>query len=121
MKYNIEKVKVQYIKNKITNEERFFRGTSAFELSMPIGEELENEISSGVSEIIEREEDMFVEELIGMVIPLEQYKKVRRYPKVQEQLDMLWHEINTTGALSDSGNWFNTIKEIKDNHPKPSN
>ena len=52
---------------------------------------------------------------------LEQYKKVRRYPKVQEQLDMLWHEINTTGVLSDSGSWFNTIKEIKDNHPKPNN
>jgi hypothetical protein len=43
----------------------------------------------------------------------------RQYPKVVEQLDMLWHEINTTGTISENGDWFNTIKEIKDNHPKP--
>ena len=106
------------VNNKITNEERFFRGTSAFELSMPIGEELENEISTGVSEIIEREEDMFVEELIGMVIPLEQYKKVRRYPKVQEQLDMLWHELNNSGSITTDGNWYQSIQQVKQQHPK---
>ena len=52
---------------------------------------------------------------------LYQKKRLKQYPTFNEQLDMLWHEINTTGALSDSGSWFNTIKEIKDNHPKPNN
>lgn len=52
-----------------------------------------------------------------------QYQRDRHqnYPSIGNQLDMLWHELNTTGSLSDSGNWFNTIKEIKNNHPKPSN
>jgi len=50
---------------------------------------------------------------------LEQYKKVRRYPKVQEQLDMLWHEINTSGSISTDGTWFNAIKDVKDTNPKP--
>ena len=51
-----------------------------------------------------------------------QYQRDRQqiYPSLGNQLDMLWHEINTNGSLSDNGNWFNSIKEIKDNHPKPN-
>ena len=41
------------------------------------------------------------------------------YPDVKEQLDMLWHEINSNGSISANGDWFNTIKEVKDAHPKP--
>jgi hypothetical protein len=52
-----------------------------------------------------------------------QYQRDRehQYPTLSNQLDMLWHELKTSGSISDSGDWFNIIKEIKDNHPKPNN
>lgn len=50
-----------------------------------------------------------------------QYQRDRehQYPKLGEQLDMLWHEINSNGSISANGDWFNAIKEVKDAHPKP--
>lgn len=41
-----------------------------------------------------------------------------RYGLLQDQLDMLWHDINNDVALKD-GQWFNHIKSIKDAVPKP--
>ena len=46
-------------------------------------------------------------------------KRIQHYPQLGEQLDMLWHELNTKGTISDSGEWFNAIKEVKDTYPKP--
>jgi hypothetical protein len=46
----------------------------------------------------------------------------KQYPKIADQLDLLWHDINN-GVLGEGAKgsvWFNTIKEIKDNHPKPT-
>lgn len=50
-----------------------------------------------------------------------QYQRDRehQYPKLGTQLDMLWHELNTSGSLSTNGEWFNSIKEVKENNPKP--
>ena len=64
-------------------------------------------------------EEAFVEEVIGHVVPVNQYYVIRRYPDMRDQLDMLWHELNTSGSISADGAWFNTIKDIKDQHPKP--
>ena len=41
------------------------------------------------------------------------------YPGWRDQLDMLFHELETTGSLSISGSWFNTVKAVKDANPKP--
>ena len=41
------------------------------------------------------------------------------YPGWREQLDMLYHELETSGSLTISGSWFNTIKSVKDENPKP--
>ena len=41
------------------------------------------------------------------------------YPSTGEQFDMLFHELETTGSLSISGSWFNTVKAVKDATPKP--
>lgn len=41
------------------------------------------------------------------------------YPSVQEQFDMLWHELNTKGAIDKAGDWFTQVKAVKDAHPKP--
>jgi hypothetical protein len=56
------------------------------------------------------------------------YKELRKaaYPSVEEQLDMLWHELNTRGSVtSDNADdvasvWFNVINEVKERFPKPS-
>ncbi len=41
------------------------------------------------------------------------------YPSTGEQLDMLFHELETSGSLTISGSWFNTVKAVKDANPKP--
>ena len=50
-----------------------------------------------------------------------QYQRDREhlYPKLGAQLDMLWHELNISGSLSTEGEWFNTIKNVKETNPKP--
>ena len=118
MKYNLETTILQYFKH-LDGTEVFFRGKFSPEANLPIEADIQELINNGQVEIIEREEEAFVEEVVKHVVPLKDYSVVRRYPTINEQLDMLWHEVNTTGSLSDTGNWFNTIKEIKDNHPKP--
>lgn len=50
-----------------------------------------------------------------------QYQRDREhlYPKLGTQLDMLWHELNTSGSITTDGAWFNTIKNVKETNPKP--
>lgn len=47
--------------------------------------------------------------------------KLNSYPKIGDQLDLLWHDINDgiLGEGAKESSWFTTIKEIKDNYPKP--
>lgn len=120
MKYNLEITTVEYFKH-LDGSEVFFRGKFSPEANLPIDSDIQELIDNGTIEIVEKEEEAFVEGVIGHVVPLKDYKVVRKYPNITDQLDMLWHEVNTTGTLSDNGTWFNTIKEIKDNHPKPNN
>lgn len=47
------------------------------------------------------------------------FSRMNNYPTIGNQLDMLWHELNNSGSLSVNGEWFNTIKEVKENNPKP--
>jgi len=42
-----------------------------------------------------------------------------RYPVVTDQLDMLFHELETSGSLTTSGSWFKAVKAVKDANPKP--
>lgn len=46
-------------------------------------------------------------------------QRMHAYPMLQNQLDMLWHELNQSGSLSTNGEWFNQIKSIKEEFPKP--
>jgi len=41
--------------------------------------------------------------------------------KIGEQLDMLYHELESTGTISTNGEWFNAVKAVKDKYPKPEN
>ena len=47
-----------------------------------------------------------------------QYQRDRRYPEIGEQLDMLWHAIDSD-ALDKSCDFFKTLKKVKDDNPKP--
>jgi hypothetical protein len=42
----------------------------------------------------------------------------KEFPAGYEQLDMLWDDIDSGKPLKE-GKWYNTIKEIKEKHPKP--
>lgn len=50
-----------------------------------------------------------------------QYKTDREqaYPKLKDQLDMLWHAIDN-GTLDKTSDFYTTLKEVKDNNPKPT-
>jgi len=49
-----------------------------------------------------------------------QYQRDRKeqYPDIGDQLDMLWHAIDT-GTLDQTSEFYTTLKEVKDNNPKP--
>tara|TARA_B100001113_G_C20966474_1_gene559793 strand:+ start:532 stop:846 length:315 start_codon:yes stop_codon:yes gene_type:complete len=46
-------------------------------------------------------------------------KRSEQYVSIQEQLDLLWHDIDE-GKLDKTGGFYNAIKGIKDRNPKPS-
>lgn len=46
------------------------------------------------------------------------FERSIEFPPGYEQLDILWHDINSGKPLKE-GVWFNKIKEIKEKHPKP--
>jgi len=121
MNFILQTTTAQYLKNISTNEETFFRGTSEFDLSFPIDEQLSNRIENGEIQIIEKTEEHFVDEATGHVIPKNQYHKVRNYGQYHGQLDDLWHDIDDGffGENAKNGVWYNKIKDLKDKFPKP--
>lgn len=46
-----------------------------------------------------------------------QQPRMKSYPSVSEQLDKLYHDIEN-GTLNKDGNFYKSIKEIKDTYPK---
>ena len=49
-----------------------------------------------------------------------QYQRDRQqiYPSLGNQLDMLWHELNVSGSLTSNGEWYQSIQQVKQQHPK---
>jgi len=43
--------------------------------------------------------------------------RIKAYPKIDEQLDMLWHAMDS-GEIPKATEWYNKIKEVKDSIPK---
>ena len=46
-----------------------------------------------------------------------QQPRKKAYPNLEEQLDMLFHDIDN-GTLDKTGSFYTTLKLIKDNNPK---
>jgi hypothetical protein len=61
------------------------------------------------------------EELLLILNNTNKIVREKQYPKIVDQLDLLWHDINNgiLGEGAKESTWFNTIKVIKDNYPKP--
>ncbi len=47
-------------------------------------------------------------------------KRIREYPKMGEQLDMLWHAIDLD-TLDKTSDFYNNLKAVKDKYPKGDN
>jgi hypothetical protein len=49
-----------------------------------------------------------------------EYQRLREpnYPSIKDQLDMLWHAIDS-GTVDKSSAFYTTIKAVKDANPKP--
>tara|TARA_Y100000361_G_C10955056_1_gene235792 strand:- start:161 stop:475 length:315 start_codon:yes stop_codon:yes gene_type:complete len=47
------------------------------------------------------------------------YARETAYPELKEQLDKLYHDIDN-GTLDETGEFFTTLKTVKDDNPKPS-
>ena len=45
--------------------------------------------------------------------------RIGMYPKMSEQLDALWHDIDN-GKLDKTGEFYKMVKNVKDSHPKSS-
>lgn len=46
-------------------------------------------------------------------------KREREYPKIADQLDMLWHMMDNNTIPGKGSEWYNAILAVKNNHPKP--
>lgn len=46
-----------------------------------------------------------------------EYQRLRKYPTIGDQLDMLWHAIDTN-SLNKTSDFYTAIKAVKDAHPK---
>jgi len=45
--------------------------------------------------------------------------RINEYPKIEDQLDMLWHELDIYGTIEKNGPWFKAIEAVKVKNPKP--
>jgi hypothetical protein len=50
----------------------------------------------------------------------QEYQRTREplYPEIREQLDLLYHDM-ASGKGDKTGEWYKTVKKIKDDNPKP--
>lgn len=46
-------------------------------------------------------------------------QRMRAYPPMGDQLDMIFKEIATTGTISTNGEWYKSIEFVKKHVPKP--
>jgi len=54
---------------------------------------------------------------LASVYEAKEYQRLRQYPSLGDQLDMLWHAIDN-GTLNKTSDFYTAIKAVKDAHPK---
>lgn len=63
-------------------------------------------------------EDQFNDSVNQVTQEVNDAVNLRTYPAIEEQLDALWHSMNT-GMLPKDNPFYKMIKQIKDSSPKP--
>ena len=78
-----------------------------------------NEIEWLDTEISQPTEEQIATELARLQAEYEanEYQRLRQYPPIGDQLDMLWHAIDN-GTLNKTSDFYTAIKAVKDAHPK---
>ena len=63
-----------------------------------------------------------VEKAATQYIRNREYEGTKTYPELPEQLDQLFRDVTAGkfGADAQTGEWYTTIKEVKDTNQKPS-
>lgn len=46
-------------------------------------------------------------------------QRMRAYPPLGDQLDLMFKEVRDTGTISKTGAWFKSVEFVKNNVPKP--
>ena len=67
---------------------------------------------SPTAEELKAEETRLLEEYASL-----QYQRDRRYPRWEEQLDLLYHDM-VSGKGDKTGEWFKAVKKVKTDNPK---
>jgi hypothetical protein len=49
-----------------------------------------------------------------------QAERAKQYPKIADQLDMLWHAIDSGSPLDKTSNFYASLAAVKVQYPKPS-
>jgi len=49
-----------------------------------------------------------------------QHERAVSYPKVEDQLDMLWHMMDQNVIPGKNSNWYNSLLAVKTKYPKPN-
>ena len=62
---------------------------------------------------------VYDQQLVDTEFQANQYKvkRVAEYPSIGDQLDMLWHAIDS-GTLNKTSDFYTTLKAVKDTYPK---
>ena len=48
-----------------------------------------------------------------------QHERAVSYPKVEDQLDMLWHMMDQNVIPGKNSSWYNSLLAVKNKYPKP--
>lgn len=96
-----------------------YRGTTLLSVgTCPDGDELLqggfDGIEAGVGEPPQHIQPAVIE-----VVETYEDKRKREYPGICDQLDMLWHAMDTN-QIPRAQRFYNAIKRVKDKHPKPN-
>ena len=62
--------------------------------------------------------DIATGQLVHGIAPPKPYSELRRYPRIEDQLDAIWHAMDRGDLPSDNA-YYRMIKAIKVAHPKP--
>ncbi len=54
----------------------------------------------------------------GSRMAVSDYRQRRKYPSIMEQLDALWHDMES-GKVKKADSFYQMIKKVKDDNPKP--